>query len=89
MPSTKYPVYIEFSDTGHTAQIVHKNGTVVAILLCNGPPDDLVARQFDLAHKGRNPLPLELDVFPLEKFETIDLKTERLINKDTMEEIVG
>jgi len=35
--SIKYPCYIEFSDSGKVARLVHKNGIHLATLLIHGP----------------------------------------------------
>ncbi len=99
MPSTKYPCYIQFSDSGKTARLVHKNGMTLAELVIHGPfatrTNEIHTRVCRCGHASAactckryeeaEHAPFRGEVYGLAEWELLDLKEEKVYELDPNE----
>lgn len=72
MPSKRYPVNIQFSDSGQSVKIVHKNKKTVAELVITDSDTNQFSKTAELIHKGFDVKEFQGDLFGLQANERIE-----------------
>ena len=83
MSSIKYPCYLEISDSGRYARLVHKNQTVIAEFLVSGNLDKKTQRAHvsHLTTLGARPKPFQAEIIEICEYEQIDSTLESITLK--------